>query len=1019
MSETGETVRFDVLGAVRVWAGAQQVAMPDRERTLLATLVLSANELVGWSRLIDAIWGERPPRDARNQLHGCVSRLRKRLAAAGVPGRSVVTYPAGYELRVASEHIDLCRFRNWTNQARAAAASGEHSAAVAAFHTALACWRGPALAGMDSELLRQAATSLDEERVRATEERIDLQLAQGAAGELVAELTDLVAQHPYRERLHAALMVALQQDGRRADALAAYQRVHRLLIDEIGTEPGPVLRELHQRILKDDQPVRLTRSRTSDDATPRARRCLPRSVGDFTGRADAVDQLIELATQTSTVSTVIAIDGMAGIGKTTLAVHVAHVLSDRYPDAQLFIDLQGHSEHRPLEPLAALDSLLRQLGVAGGRIPPDLVERESFWRGEAAGRRMLVVLDNAASSEQVTPLLPGEPGCLVLVTSRRKLSGLDSTYPLSLDQLPESEATVLLAKVVGDRVREQPEAAAQVVRSCGYLPLAIRLAGTRLAHRPTWQVADLARKLLGASGLLTELVAETRTVADAFALSYSQLAPTLQRAFRLLGLHPGDDFDVCAAAALIDCSLDAAQRALDALVDHHLLSEPSTGRFRFHDLVREFAGRLSNTDGRKDDQSAALQRLLDFYLHATTQASRPMRVGGNSDVEARDEARRPDLVSVASAGEDGWLESERANIVSAVAVAFTVGAYRYSWRLARAAWEFNYYRGYLDELLETHRCGLAAAERLTSDTAIATMCNYLASAHYKRGELVRAEELLTRALSLRERSNDHAGVTSALTNLGLVFHRQGRLTNAIECYQLAFDRHQRSYNLPGMAKALQNLGVTCIALGRYKEATNFHRRRMAICRERGDVAGMTHPLASLGAIRTRLGDYVTAKRFLTISLRLCRRVGNRQTELVVNNYLGVLYRNLGRWREAIVWHREALAVAQEIGDVAYACLVRNDLGLTLREGGEVAAALEQHRSALAAATRLGLKLDQARALDGIAGCLPPSDRPAARRYWQQALVLYKEVGVPEQAEVERRLVDLAMSCVCQRSVTSD
>lgn len=505
MSETEETVRFEMLGAFRVRAGAQQVAMPDRERTLLATLLLSANEVVNWSRLIDAVWDERPPRDARNQLHGCVSRLRKRLAAAGVPGRPIVTHPAGYELRVVSEYLDLWQFRGQVDQARAAAERGESSEAVARFHAALASWRGPALAGIESRLLRQVATSLDEERVRAAEERIELQLTQGAAGELVAELTELVAQHPYRERLHVALMVALHQDGRRADALAAYQRVHRLLIDEIGTEPGLMLRELHQRILKDDQPVQLARPTAGDGATPRARRCLPRSVGDFTGRADSVAKLIELATRTSTAPTVVAIDGMAGIGKTTLAVHVAHLLADRFPDAQLFIDLQGHSEHRPVEPLAALDSLLRQMGVAGGRIPPDLAERESFWRGEAARRRMLVVLDNVAGSEQVTPLLPGEPGCLVLVTSRRKLSGLDSTHPLSLDQLPEDDATALLAMVAGDRVREQPEAAAQVVRGCGYLPLAIRLAGTRLAHRPNWQVAELARRLLGARGLLTSV----------------------------------------------------------------------------------------------------------------------------------------------------------------------------------------------------------------------------------------------------------------------------------------------------------------------------------------------------------------------------------------------------------------------------------------------------------------------------------------------------------------------------------
>lgn len=1008
-------MRFEILGPIQVHGAHGRVAVKGHQRVLLGMLLLHANEVVTVERLIEAIWADRPPRDARNQVHGCVYRLRRRLANAGLP-EQIVTDEAGYELRVDADSVDLSRFRRLVTDARSAAKQDRLHDAVDGYLAALRLWRGPAMAGVDSPLVRNAAAILDEEHVQAAEECIGIELELGRAGELVAKLTDLVSRYPYRETLHGTLMLALYRAGRPADALAAYQRARRVLVDEVGTEPGTELRDLHHRILQDD--VTLVRHATPQasnggSAAP-GRHCLPRAVDDFTGRPDAVARLVDAATNGGD-STVLAIDGMAGVGKTTLAVHVAHQLAEHYPEAQLFIDLHGHSERRPTEPAAALDALLRQLDIPGGRIPPELEGRVSLWRSELAERRALVVLDNAASTAQVMSLLPGGQDCLVLVTSRRRLSGLDATRPLSLDVLTTDEAVALLAQAAGDRVREEPEAAAEVARRCGYLPLALRLAAARLAHRPGWRVQDLADRLRDAGGMLTELVAEDRTVVDAFALSYAQLAAEEQRVFRLLGLHPGQDFDAYAVAALADSALAEAERVLDDLVDRHLVEEPRPGRYRFHDLVREYASQLGSMTDAETIRREAMERLLNLHMHAALRASSSLDAGtGGGRRTDPGDPTRPDLVAGLAARGTAWLEVERPGLVAAIRAATTFELDQYAWQLALAGWSFLYRRGYTDDLRATHRVGLAAAERLGADNAIATMCNYLASAHYRIGEFEQAADLLRRALVLRQQSGDRKGAAATRSNLALVQRRLGHMDEAEVSGRHALAAYQRVGNLGGMGMALQNLGLLYTELGRYGEAARCHRRRLSISRQVGDVPGCANPLSGLGAIRTKLGEYSVGRRLLLASLRLQRTIGNRDGEYTVDNDLGALYRALRDFDHAIPRHRQALAIAQDAGDKAGECMVRNDLGRTLREGGEVSAALAEHRAVLTEATRIKLKLEQARALDGIAACLRDTEPQEARRHWQRALVLYREMGVPERAEVEHQLAGLVWDRIDNR-----
>lgn len=470
-------MRFGILGPLRV-GGGEATVTAGRDRTVLAVLLLRAGRVVPVEELIDAVWEERPPATARTQLQICVSRLRQRLAVLGLPPGIIVRDPVGYGIRVEPDDLDAEVFAREVEAARAEVAAGRHPEARRRYRSALALWRGPALSGMTSRSVRRRAQALDEQRLTALEECVDVELRLHRAADLIGELTESVERNPLRERLRGQLMLALSGVGRQADALAVYREGRRLYAEELGIEPGAALQELHQRVLAGDLAVGGAESRPMAPV-----RALPRAIADFTGRQQTVARLVKEVEEDG--ARIQLIDGMAGSGKTTLAVHLATALGDRYPDAHLFVDLHGHSDRQPVSPAAALAGLLHQLGVPGDRIPADVDGRAALWRSELSGRQAVVVLDNASSAAQVAPLLPNGRHCLTLITSRGRLTGLDGGRPSSLSVLAPEEAVELLARVVGaDRVAGEPDAAAEVARRCGYLPLAIRLAGARLAHRP-------------------------------------------------------------------------------------------------------------------------------------------------------------------------------------------------------------------------------------------------------------------------------------------------------------------------------------------------------------------------------------------------------------------------------------------------------------------------------------------------------------------------------------------------------
>ncbi|UQU65317.1 tetratricopeptide repeat protein [Couchioplanes caeruleus] len=981
-------MRFGILGPLSVTdAGREVVVTAGRDRTVLAVLLLNAGRIVGVDQLIDAVWDHAPPATARGQLQTCVSRLRRVL-----PPDVIMTDPAGYGVAAGPDRLDAAEFTELVGRARAMAGA-QPAGAANLYRTALALWRGPALAGIDSPAVRYRAAVLDEQYGAVLEDWIDLEIAAGREGDLVPELTGLVEQHPLRERLRAQLMLALYRAGRQSDALAEYRRARDLLHDQVGVEPGAALQDLHRRILTGDVGPAAGAASSAEPV-----RALPRSVGDFTGREETIERLLRAATDTG----LLTIDGMAGSGKTTLALRVAEILTDRYPDAQLFLDLQGHSEGEPLTPDAALLALLRQLGLEAERIPPDPAGRATLWRTQLAGRRALVILDNAASSSQLTRLLPASPTTLTLVTSRRRLIGLDGGHPESLSVLTERDAVELLARIVGPRVAAEPEAAMAVARRCGGLPLAIRLAGARLAHRPGWRVADLLRRLGDAA--LPELAAEDRGVARAFAMSFEQLPERVQRVFRLLGRHPAERIGALSVAALAGLSNDDAQDVLDDLVDVNLVEEPLPGRYRLHDLVRQYAAGLAEAL-EPDEVHDALAGLVDLHL----QVGSRLALDRESDYAHRDlivePPLRPELVRLAT-DDPQWPEEHRTDLVPLIRTAAAIGQPGRAWRLARVSWRLLYQSGYLADVVATCSEGLAAATEAEDEYGVAIMNNYLASGYFVLGRPDEALSRITVMLDYQLRTGNRSAEGRARANLSGVLMQLGRIVEGQgeghRAYRLLQSEGHRS--APVVLRV--HLGYGDVVAGRYREALRSGRIALQWFAESRSTYFVPSALILIGQARLHLGDLGAAERALEAALTVAREHRIHTEEAESTNLLGRAAFARGRPDRAVELHLTALEMSRERGWLPRLARYSNHLGLAMRAVDDERGAVELHRQALATARRANHPLEEGRALSGLAACLVERDRKAAVRHWRQALEIFERVGVPERFEVRQRLSEL-------------
>ncbi|MGF1432301.1 AfsR/SARP family transcriptional regulator [Kitasatospora sp. LaBMicrA B282] len=1017
-AEPAAGLRFGLLGplTVRTATGQALPVSSPKCRALLAMLLLEPNRVVSRDRLTAALWGEHPPATAPTSLNNHVVQLR-RLLGAGGPGR-VRTVPPGYLLQVGEHELDSEVFAARLEAARTARRRGDWQTVSRQTAAALALWRGTPLSDLPS-LAEEAlphVQRLHELRLQGLEWHVDAELELGRPHGVIPELNRLTAEYPLRESFHRQLMLALHRTDQRAEALAVHRRLRRTLVEELGIEPGPSVRAAHQEILRAEArpepalplpaalpvvppqrtaaeappPPATTRAPAPEaPATVAAGAGLPRDVAGFTGRHGELDRLLAACRAGSGDGRVVgihAVDGMPGVGKSALAVHAAHRLAADFPDGQIFLPLHAHTPGTPaVEPADALTALLLTIGVSPQQIPPDLDARANLWRSRLAGRRMLLLLDDARSSEQVRPLMPGTPGSLVLVTSRRRLPALGDALPITLGVLPPEEAAALFTATAGrpDLAPEQ-QAVKEVVRLCGYLPLAIHLTAARLRHRRAWSVADLVPDLAAAAGRLGALRAEDVSVAAAFDLSYRDLTPAQRRLFRRLGLFPGDDFDAGAAAALDDIELPAARRLLEELEDHHLVDEPVRGRYRMHDLIREHARALSG----EDDQAArhaAVTRLLDAYLHLAQEASRHLAItcpapAGVAELPTEEAAR-------------AWLRAERGNLQAAVEYAAGHGHPQHAVLLPAALHDFLRTQGHWDQAQHLHRIALGTAELTGDRLGRAKALTHLGTFQRLTGEHEAAATHLRQALALFEELADPRGQAGVLIQLGAMERTFGDNTRARENFARAYALAEAAGYRPGEAEALSQLGILGRITGEYPAATDHAVRALALFRELGNRTGQTAALSELSLIQQLTGDLTASEHSLHQALELCRARDDRPSEAYALASLGSLQQLTGRYQAAERTHQQALALYQGLGNRIGQANALMALGAVRLVTGQYETAERDLRQA----SQMYHDLDEARGrMNTIAylGVLHQATgrHPEAVAGLAQALTLYREQG---------------------------
>ncbi|QXJ25131.1 tetratricopeptide repeat protein [Actinomadura graeca] len=743
-------------------------------------------------------------------------------------------------------------------------------------------------------------------------------------------------------------------------------------------------------------------------------RQLPADTAHFTGRDDELSRLLHLAAdgrRPAGVAAISAIDGMAGIGKTALAVHAAHLLADRFDDGCLFLDLHGHTDSvDPVSPEDALERLLRALGVPGERIPHDVHERAALYRSRLAGTRTLIVLDNASGAEQVRPLLPGEAECLVLVTSRRRLISLDEALPISLDVLaPADGLAVLVAGASPRRIgADEIDAARRVVDLCGRLPLAVRIAAAHLRSRPAWTVTYLAGRLAEHRGALTVLNDRERDVAAAFALSYRALTPDQRRMFRRLGLHPGADADVHAAASLAGTTAEQARRLCEDLLDVHLLHQPALGRYRYHDLTRAFAAETVAAEESPDRCRAALTRLFDHYL-GTAAAAMDVLYPAEKDRRPRvPAAETPGAPVDEPAAALAWLDAERPNLVAVCAHAAAHGLPEHATRLAATLFRYLDIGGHLTDAENLYGHARRAAAASGDRGGEAHLLTSLGGVHWYQGRYERADQIVQEALAIFEATGDRYGQARALSSLGIVHWRQGRYRRAADGNRRALALYREIGDLPGQARALGNLGLVRWRQGAYAEAVSALWEALARNRGLGDRRGEARMLGNLGNVHHHEGRYTQAADHHLRALALYREIGDRIGEADALTNLGLPVRRQGRPRRAADHHLRALALFHEHGDRNGQARALNGLGETLHDLGHDGRARVQHELALAIALETGDRYELARAHTGLAVIhlgAPASghDRDHARHHARQALAIYTDLDVPEARDVQALL----------------
>ncbi len=977
---------YRVLGELSISRDGQPIELPTLMlRKVAAVLLCHAGEYVSADVLADAIWEGSPPPTARKTLQIYVHRLRRALGGEHTVARG----PVGYKVSLDDAEVDALTFVSL----RKRSAWGE----------ALALWTGRAFQGTgDCSYVDKFAAALEEQRVQTVE-----RLANDDPG-LLDVLTELAAQHPYRESLQAKLMLALFRAGRQAEALEHFQTVRARLAEDLGVDPGPELRQTHESLLR------------NDIAAPNF---LPAAVTAFTGR-DA-----ELAWLSGTTAPLVLISGAGGMGKTALAVQWARQQAARYPDGQLYIDLHGYDPEQPLTPREALTHLLRCLGVPAERIPVETATAAALFRAEFAGKRMLLVLDNARTLAQIRPLLPGEPASLTLITSRDRLSGLisrEGAQRLVLTVLSGPEAIALLRQIAGPRVTAEPEAAQELSELCSRLPLAVRIAGAHLADQPALSLQDYVGYLRASNRarVLSVPHDESFGVHAVMERSYDTLSFGAQRVFRLLGSLPAVSFGSEAVAALARIPRSQAASHLDHLAQTHLLEQREPGRYTFHDLLREFARALPEAE-----RPVALQRYYYWLLMMTSQ-SRALLAPGAIGLPVPDDERR----AFSSHGEAvGWLDAERENLLPAVASADQLGMGEFGWLIADSLRSYLKLRRHMGDWLQIAVEGLAAAVAAQDLRAQSGMLSNVASVHYYLSEFKDAMRHSEQALAAAEECGWVDGQTLAHNGIGVVHLMQAEIPEAREAFQTAAALAESAGHTTFAATLLNNLAFVELDRGDLREAMRLSERSLhmhqaagakvsatydlialafghrdlgqlneavaaanaaaAMFAELGDIGGIASTNASLAWILSESDDFAKGLAIGEAALTQSQEVGNVRSEGVANCALAGISRRMGLHERSLSHADRSLSQMKAVGETPGQIYALLELSLTKLALGLPDDAIGYARSAHDLAQARGLSNLHGRALTMQARALAAQGaQAAALSAAQQAVAIFTRTG---------------------------